>query len=86
MMEADIQRLEAKLDKLTDAVMRLVVLEERQTHTTEALHQLKISQTAIDVNLRKLERNHEKWVNRCIGAWGLACVIYAVVELVIKRM
>lgn len=86
MMEADIQRLEAKVDKLTDAVMRLVILEERQTHTTEALHQLRVDQTATDLNLRKLERSHEKWINRGIGAWGLACAIYATVELVIKRM
>lgn len=85
-MEADIQRLEAKVDKLTDAVMRLVILEERQTHTTETLHQLQVNQTAVDINLRKLERSHEKWVNRGIGAWGLACAIYAIVELVIKRI
>lgn len=85
-MEADIQRLEAKLDKLTDAVMRLVVLEERQTHTTEMLHQLQVVQATTAANFRQLERNHEKWVNRGIGAWGLACLTYALMELVIKRI
>lgn len=86
MMDPDILRLETKLDKLTEAVMRLVVLEERQTHTTEMLHQLQINQTSLDVNLRKLERSHEKWVNRGVGAWALVCALWAAVEVFIKRM
>jgi len=85
-MESDIQRLEAKLDKLTDAVMRLVVLEERQTHTTQMLHQLQVSQATTAANLRQLEISHEKWVNRGTGAWGIACLTYALMELVIKRI
>lgn len=85
-MDPDILRLETKLDKLTEAVMRLVVLEERQTHTTEMLHQLQINQTSLDVNLRKLERSHEKWVNRGVGAWALICALWAAVEVFIKRM
>lgn len=85
-MDPDILRLETKLDKLTEAVMRLVILEERQTHTTEMLHQLQKNQTETEDNLRKLERSHEKWVNRGVGAWALVCALWAAVEMFIKRL
>ena len=85
-MEADIQRLEAKLDKLTEAVMRLVILEERQTHTSEMLHTLQAKITVQDDLIRMHERKLEKWINRGIGAWGLVCVSWAILELIVKRI
>lgn len=84
MMDQDILRLETKLDKLTEAVMRLVVLEERQIHTTEMLRELQVSQAVTDENLRKLEKSQEKWINRGIGAWAVACILWAAIELFIK--
>jgi hypothetical protein len=84
--ETDIKRLEDKLDKLTDAVMRLVILEERQLHLSEQLTHLSQQVTKQGVQFHTLDRTVEKWINRGIGAWGVASAVYVVVELVIKRL
>lgn len=83
--ETDLKRLEDKLDKLTDAVMRLVILEERQTHQTEQLAKLNETCAKQQIQINYVERRVDKWINRGIGAWGLACVLYTVVEFIIKR-
>jgi len=84
--ETDLKRLEDKLDKLTDAVMRLVILEERQLHLSEQLTHLTKQVAKQDVQFHTLDRTVEKWINRGIGAWGIASAVYVVVELIIKRL
>ena len=83
--ETDLKRLEDKLDKLTDAVMRLVILEERQTHQTEQIAKLSETCARQQTQINYVERRVDKWINRGIGAWGLACVLYTVVELIVKK-
>jgi len=83
--ETDLKRLEDKLDKLTDAVMRLVILEERQTHQTEQIAKLGETCARQQTQINYVERRVDKWINRGIGAWGLACVLYTVVEVIVKK-
>jgi len=83
--ETDLKRLEDKLDKLTDAVMRLVILEERQTHQTEQIAKLNETCAQQQTQINYVDRRLEKWINRGIGAWGLASAVYLAVELLIKR-
>lgn len=66
----DIDRLEAKVDKLTDAMTGLVLFIERQAvqATTLADHGKRIRET---------EQKLAAWINRGIGAWGIAAVAFS---------
>lgn len=78
--QEDFVRLETKVDKLTDAVLRLVLLEERQSAQGERIG---IAEQRIAVNestLSRVDAKVERWVNRGIGAWGIAMVLFAVIQ------
>lgn len=76
----DFNRLESKVDKLTDAVMRLVLLEERQTNQAERLSILEQSIASTDRYVTKVDTKVERWINRGIGAWAVAAVVFALVQ------
>ena len=82
--EEDFRRLESKVDRLTDAVMRLVLIEERQTTQGERIGAIEQRLAAHDVSIQNTDRRLDKWINRGTGAWGLAVVSYAAVELGIR--
>jgi len=73
-------RLEAKVDKLTDAVMRLVVIEERQTAQAERMTTVEAKVTANDAAIIKVDRKVDQWVNRGIGVWLAAVSVFALVK------
>jgi hypothetical protein len=73
-------RLEAKVDKLTDAVMRLVVIEERQTAQAERMTAVETKITANDVAIIKVDRKVDQWVNRGIGVWLAAVSVFALAK------
>lgn len=67
----DIRRLEDKLDILTDAITKLVLFEERQSIQALAIAKLTDTVTAV-------ERKLDMWVNRGMGVWAVAAVMFAV--------
>jgi len=73
-------RLEAKVDKLTDAVMRLVVIEERQTAQAERMTAVETKVTNNDAAIIKVDRKVDQWVNRGIGVWLAAVSVFALVK------
>ncbi len=79
--EEDLHRLESKVDKLTDAVMRLVLIEERQFTQGERIESVETQLSAHQGALLDLERRVDKWINRGIGARGLVIALFAVLEL-----
>jgi uncharacterized coiled-coil protein SlyX len=80
------ERLERKVDKLTDAVMRLVLIEERQSTQGERIGALEQRVTAYETIMQKTERKIEQWINRGIGAWAIAALIFFIVEFVFKHL
>lgn len=76
----DFNRLESKVDKLTDAVMRLVLLEERQTNQAERIGVIEQSIASTDRYVSKVDAKVERWINRGIGAWAVAAVIFTLVQ------
>ena len=80
----DFRRLEEKVDKLTDAVMRLVLIEERQTTQGERIGRVETAISVVETKVAETDRKLERWVNRGIGAWGLAAVLYTVVTFIAK--
>lgn len=77
----DFIRLESKVDKLTDAVMRLVLLEERQTNQGERIGAVEQRVAANEIATNKVDAKVERWINRGIGAWAVAAVIFTLVQL-----
>lgn len=62
-------RLERKLDKLTDAVSKLILLEERQITQASRL-------TAVEIKQSATEKKVDQWINRGVGMWALCAVIF----------
>jgi hypothetical protein len=82
--DSDFLRLENKVDKLTDAVMRLVLIEERQTTQGERIGACEAKLAVTEAAIAKTERKVDQWVNRGIGVWLAAGLVYSLVELAAK--
>jgi uncharacterized coiled-coil protein SlyX len=80
-LSADFKRLESKVDKLTDAVMRLVLIEERQTTQGERIGACEAKIVATETTVHRVDRKVDQWINRGIGVWAVAVVLFAVMQL-----
>lgn len=75
-----LERLERKVDRLTDAVMRLVLIEERQSTQGERIGALEQRAAMIETATQKTERKVDQWVNRGIGVWALAVALFGILQ------
>ena len=80
MTDDDFRRLEGKVDKLSDAVTKLVLVEERLSNQGERIGQVEQRIAANEVHAQKIDRKLEMWVNRGIGVWGLAVTLFTLVQ------
>jgi hypothetical protein len=80
----DLRRIETKVDKLTDAVTRLILVEERQAAQGLRITALEDKTEDLDNKYNKVDRKVERWVNMGMGAWAIVVVIFAFVQLVAK--
>ena len=80
MTDDDFRRLEGKVDKLSDAVTKLVLVEERLSNQGERIGRVEQRVSANETHTQKLDRRLEMWVNRGIGVWGLAVTLFALVQ------
>jgi hypothetical protein len=78
--DQDFQRLEAKVDKLTDAVMRLVLIEERQTTQGERIGACEAKIAVNESAIAKTEKKVDQWVNRGIGVWLAAMLLFTLAQ------
>lgn len=78
--DPDFLRLEAKVDKLTDAVMRLVLIEERQTTQGERIGACETKIAVTEAAIAKTERKVDQWVNRGVGVWLAVAGLFALVQ------
>lgn len=76
----DLRRLESKVDKLTDAVQRLILIEERQSSQGERIGKCEAAIAVHDSAIQKTDRKVDQWVNRGIGVWVAATVLFAMVQ------
>lgn len=79
-IHTDFRRLEEKVDKLTDAVMRLVLLEERQSNMNERIGVAEQRIASSETAITKVDTKVERWINRGIGAWAVAAVLFTLVQ------
>lgn len=85
-MHEDLKRLEGKVDKLTDAVTRLILVEERQTAQGVRLGEVEKRISSSEATVLQVEKRMERWINFGAGAWALALVIFAVAQVVVKLL
>lgn len=76
----DFRRIESKVDKLTDAVTRLILLEERQTNQGERIGAVESRCAVVESGLQRADRKVDQWINRGIGVWAAAAVIFTLVQ------
>lgn len=76
----DLRRLEQKVDKLTDAVQRLILIEERQTTQGERIGKCESAIAVNETSIQKVDTKVERWVNRGIGVWAVAVVMFTLLQ------
>lgn len=80
----DLRRLEDKVDKLAEAIQRLIVIEERQSTQGERIGKAEAALAVHDTRIQHIDRKMEMWVNRGIGVWGLAVTVFAIIQFASK--
>ena len=81
MTDEDFRRLEGKVDKLADAVMKLVLVEERLANQGERIGRVEQRVVAVETSVSKTDKTMQMWVNRGIGVWSLAITLFALVQV-----
>lgn len=80
MTDDDFKRLENKVDKLTDAVSKLILFEERQATQGERIGSVEVKIGVHDATLLRVDRKIDQWVNRGVGVWAAAAVVFSLVQ------
>jgi hypothetical protein len=84
MTDDDFRRLESKVDKLTDAVGKLILFEERQATQGERIENVEVKIGIHDASLQRVDRKIDQWVNRGVGVWAAAAIVFALVKYLDK--
>jgi hypothetical protein len=80
MTDDDFKRLENKVDKLTDAVGKLILFEERQANQGQRIGAMEAQLSVHDAMLHRVDRKIDQWVNRGIGVWAAAALVFSLVQ------
>lgn len=80
----DFRRLEAKVDRLIDGFATLAVVEERQSTNNQRVMDLEKEYATLKASHEALGRMVDKWINRGIGVWSLAVVLFAILQYLHK--
>lgn len=80
----DFRRLESKVDRLADAVQRLILIEERQSNMGERIVIVEERVKANEETINKVSVKLERWINRWIGVCGVIAILYSVFEVAQK--
>jgi hypothetical protein len=76
----DFRRLESKVDKLTDAVGKLILFEERQANQGARIGAVETQLGIHESMLQRTDRKIDQWVNRGMGVWAAAAVVFSLVQ------
>ena len=79
----DLSRLEDKVDKMAEAVQKLVLVEERQTGQGDRITKLEKRASDADLSRQKLDQRIDRWMNIGIGAWAVVAFLVAGKDILI---
>ena len=78
------QRLETKIDRMSLALEKLVLVEERQgTQAVSLLEVRRIIETNKDT-IDRVDKKVDQWINRGIGIWAFASIVFVILELALN--
>ena len=80
MTDDDFRRLESKVDKLTDAVGKLILFEERQATQGERIGNVEVKIGIHDAALQRVDRKIDQWVNRGMGVWAAVAIVFSIIQ------
>jgi len=80
MTDDDFRRLESKVDKLTDAVGKLILFEERQANQGSRIGAVESQLSVHDNALHRVDRKIDQWVNRGMGVWAAVAIVFSLVQ------
>ena len=80
MTDDDFKRLESKVDKLTDAVGKLILIEERQANQGARIGAVEAQLSVQDAMLQRVDRKVDQWVNRGVGIWAAVAVVFSLIQ------
>ncbi len=84
MTDDDFRRLESKVDKLTDAVGKLILFEERQANQGARIGDVETKIGVYEVHLQRIDKKVDQWVNRGVGVWAAAAIVYSAIQFLKK--
>jgi len=79
---ADFGRIEEKVDKLTEAVSKLVLFEERQAIQGQRIGKVEERLAAVESAASAIDRKVDSWINRGIGAWAIVITVWSVYQAI----
>jgi hypothetical protein len=77
----DFQRLESKVDDMMEKLSKVIIFEERQTNQSKDIAELKQENALLKAALISLEKKVDQWINRGMGVWAVAGIMWAVFEM-----
>lgn len=72
------------MDQLTDAVSKLILIEERQMTQAHRISDVEARQDESEKAQRATDAKVERWINRGVGIWALATVLMGVAGIALK--
>lgn len=84
--KADFDRLETKVDKLTDVVSRFLVAEERVSVQGQRIVVMEDRLKACELANTITDRKVDQWVNRGIGVWAFAAIVVTLAVTIYKSL
>ena len=73
----DFARLERKVDLLSEAVSKLVLIEERQVTQGQRIGAVEQRCAAIEAAQLAIDRKVDQWINRGVGVWAVVATLGA---------
>ena len=82
-----IGRLESRIDKLTDAVNKLVLIEERQIVQGQRIGALEERAAAAEEKCKMLAQKLDSWINKAAGAaFVISCVFFVLNSRIFEKI
>ena len=80
MTDDDFRRLEGKVDKLADAVGKLILFEERQATQGARIGDVEKEIALAQQSIMRVEHKVDQWINRGVGVWAVVAIIFALMQ------
>ena len=80
MTDDDFRRLESKVDKLTDAVGKLILFEERQANQGARISAVETQLSVHESMLQRTDRKIDQWINRGMGVWAAVAIVFSLIQ------